>query len=184
MSGAAQGHIADPGRRDIVTPMDRHRPTAETIYLDTEVRPNASLSPRAFMIVMSLVGVFSFAAGVLYLTVGAWPVFGFFGLDALAIWFAFRLSFRAQEQVTYIRVDNTHVRLWHMQRGKPDKRADLPTAFVRIGLETPLTHNSFLTLQYGEKAWVVGRFLTPEQRGTLAEKLRDAVTAARGHSYA
>ena len=154
-----------------------------TIYLDTELHPNASLSRPAFLIVMSLVALFSFAAGVLYLMVGAWPVFGFFGLDAFVIWLAFRLHFRAQEQVTYVRVDETHVRLWHMQRGKPDKKADIPTAFVRVALDEPVTHNSFLTLQYGRKAWVIGRFLTPKRRKALAKDLRAAIHAARGHNY-
>ena len=154
-----------------------------TIYLDTELRPNASLSPTAFMLVMSLVGIFSFAAGILYFTVGAWPVFGFFGLDALAIWYAFKLSFRTQEQVTYVRVDDTHVRLWHMQRGKPDKKVDIPTAFVRIALDEPVTHNSFLTLQYGQKAWVIGRFLTPKRRKAIAADLRAAIHRARNHNY-
>ena len=157
--------------------------TTPTIYLDTELRPNASLSRPAFLIVMCLVGIFSFTAGILYFTVGAWPVFGFFGLDALAIWFAFRLSFKAQEQVTYVRVDETHVRLWHMQSGKPDKKADIPTAFVRVALDEPVTHNSFLTLQYGKKAWVIGRFLTPKRRKAFAGDLRQAIQLARDHNY-
>ena len=157
---------------------------AATIYLDAELRPNASLSSHAFMIVMSLVGVFSFAAGILYFIVGAWPVFGFFGLDALAIWYAFKLSFRAQEQVTYVRVDESHVRLWHMQRGKPDKKADIPTAFVRVALDEPVMHNSFLTLQYGETAWVIGRFLTLKKRKDFARQLHAAISSARNHNYA
>ncbi len=153
-----------------------------TIYLETELRPNASLSRGAFTLVMCLVGVFSFAAGILYLTVGAWPVLGFFGLDALAIWYAFKLSFRAQEQVTYVRVDESHVRLWHMQRGKEDKKVDLPIAFVRVALDKPVTHSSFLTLQYGRKAWVIGRFLTPRKRKEFAHDLRAAISKARGHN--
>ena len=157
---------------------------ATTIYLETELRPNASLSPRAFMIVMSLVASFSFGAGILYFAVGAWPVFGFFGLDAAAIWLAFKFSFRAQDQVTYVRVDESHVRLWHMQRGKPDKKADIPTAFVRVALDEPVTHNSFLTLQYGQTAWVIGRFLTPKKRKAFASELRLAIHRARNHNYA
>ena len=38
--------------------------------------------------------VVSFAAGIAFLMMGAWPVFGFFGLDVLAIYWAFRLNFR------------------------------------------------------------------------------------------
>ena len=151
----------------------------DIIYLDEALRPNASLSRRAFLIVMTLVGLFSFAGGVLYLTLGAWPVFGFFGLDMLAIWFAFRLSFRAQEQVTYVRIDRDHLRLWHQQRGKADKTADLPVAFVRIELDTPTTPHTHLRIAYSNKAFIIGRFLTPEQRTRLAKRLRAAVHQAR-----
>lgn len=158
--------------------------TAPTIYLEAELRPNASLSPRAFAIIMALVGLFSLAAGVLYLNVGAWPVLGFFGLDALAIWCAFRLSFRAQAQVTYVRVDETHVRLWHMQRGQSDRKADIPANFVQVALDEPVSHNSFLTLQYASKAWVIGRFLTPDQRAAFASDLRIAIGRARNHNFA
>lgn len=157
--------------------------TKTVIYLDAELRPNASLSPRAFTIVMCTIGLLSFATGVFYLAIGAWPVLGFFGLDALAIWCAFRLSFRSQEQVTYVRVDDTHVRLWHMQRGKPDKKADLPTAFVRVTLDEPITQNSLLTLQYGNAAWVIGRFLTPIKRKEFARDLRAAIVLSRKRSF-
>ncbi|MEM7661362.1 MAG: DUF2244 domain-containing protein [Pseudomonadota bacterium] len=151
--------------------------------MDAVLTPNASLSPRAFTIVMGLVAIFSFAAGILYLTMGAWPVFGFFGLDALAIWFAFRLSFRAQEQETRVRVDGEHVHLHHTQRGKPDKSAKLPTAFVRVELDEPATHLSWLRIEHGARVFVIGRFLTPEERSSFANALRGALSRARLERY-
>lgn len=157
---------------------------AQTIYFDEALRPNASLSRRAFYIVMALVGIFSFAGGLLYLTMGAWPVFGFFGLDMLAIWFAFKVSFRAQQQVTYVRVDADCLRLWHQQSGKEDKTADLPTAFVRVELETPTTPHTHLHIAYGNRVFVIGRFLTPADRTKLASRLRTALRQARSQPYA
>ncbi len=43
---------------------------------------------------MAFVGVVSFVAGMVFLSMGAWPVFGFFGLDVLAIYWAFKVNFR------------------------------------------------------------------------------------------
>lgn len=151
----------------------------QTLYLDEALRPNASLGRRAFFIVITVIGLFSFAGGVLYTTMGAWPVAGFFGLDMLAIWLAFKFSFRAQEQVTYIRVDSDCLRLWHQQSGKEDKTADLPTAFVRVELETPTTPHTHLHIAYGNRVFVIGRFLTPEARTALAKRLRAALYRAR-----
>ena len=51
---------------------------------------------------MLLFGSVSFITGILFLVVGAWPVLGFFGLDVLLLYWAFRLNYRhakAYEQV-------------------------------------------------------------------------------------
>ena len=40
-------------------------------------------------------GAVSFVAGFVFLLIGAWPVFGFFGLDVVLIYLAFKLNYRA-----------------------------------------------------------------------------------------
>src|SRR3974390_1430602 len=59
------------------------------------VTPHRSLSSTGFLIVMAAIGSISFAAGMVFLMLGAWPVFGFFGLDVLLIYWAFRANYRA-----------------------------------------------------------------------------------------
>ncbi len=53
---------------------------------------------------MSLFTFFSFVYGVLFLRLGAWPVFGFLVLDILLVYVAFRLNFRAGQQQENIRL--------------------------------------------------------------------------------
>jgi len=51
---------------------------------------------------MMFVSFVSFAAGLAFLLMGAWPVLGFFGLDVLAIYWAFKINFqrgRASEEI-------------------------------------------------------------------------------------
>jgi uncharacterized membrane protein len=65
--------------------------------------PNRSLGPRGFLIVMLIIGGVSFATGLYFLLKGAWPVFGFCGLEVLLVYLAFRINYRdarAYEQVT------------------------------------------------------------------------------------
>ena len=65
--------------------------------------PHRSLSPAGFLIFMAVLGGISFVTGMVFLLAGAWPVFGFFGLDVLLVYWAFRLNYRsaqAYEQVT------------------------------------------------------------------------------------
>ena len=46
---------------------------------------------------MSAVGIVSFTAGVVFLYLGAWPVLGFFGLDALLVYWAFKRNYADAE---------------------------------------------------------------------------------------
>ena len=59
------------------------RPTA--VLLTATLTPHRSLSRTGFLALMIFLGTVSFAAGVAFLLMGAWPVFGFLGLDVLAI---------------------------------------------------------------------------------------------------
>ena len=45
--------------------------------------PHRSLSRTGFIVLMVFLSVVSFVAGLAFLLMGAWPVFGFFGLDVL-----------------------------------------------------------------------------------------------------
>ncbi|MGA7183483.1 MAG: DUF2244 domain-containing protein, partial [Pseudolabrys sp.] len=72
-----------------------------TIFSAT-LTPHRSLNRVGFLILMLLFGSVSFITGILFLVVGAWPVLGFFGLDVLLLYWAFRLNYRhakAYEQV-------------------------------------------------------------------------------------
>jgi uncharacterized membrane protein len=59
------------------------------------ITPHRSLSGFGFVLLMAAIGVVSFAAGIMFLAMGAWPVFGFLGLDVLLIYWAFRVNYRS-----------------------------------------------------------------------------------------
>ena len=66
-----------------------------------------------------MIGGLSFACGVLFVLLGAWPIFGFFGLDVLLIYWAFRANYRtarAYEEVTVTASELTVRQVSH--RGK------------------------------------------------------------------
>jgi uncharacterized membrane protein len=78
-------------------------PTREPTIFSAVLTPHRSLSPRGFAWLMLVIGGISFTTGIVFLLAGAWPVFGFCGLDVLLIYWAFKVNFRsarAYEQVT------------------------------------------------------------------------------------
>ena len=114
---------------------------------------------------------------------GALPVVGFFGLDALAIWLAFRWNFRQQNQSTRVQITAEAVHLHHTNPDGSEKTAKVPTAFARVELDEPVDWNSWLRIEHGRRAFVIGRFLTPNERRSLADALRIALAQARSERF-
>src|SRR5271168_4527148 len=56
--------------------------------------PHRSLPPRGFHLLMLILGLISLVVGVGFVSIGAWPVFGFFGIDVALVYVAFRLNYR------------------------------------------------------------------------------------------
>lgn len=156
---------------------------AETIYMDAVLTPNRSLSPRAFTLMMTGFGAISFVCGLAFLSMGALPVVGFFGLDALLLYLAFRWTFRKQAETTRVTVTASALRLRHRKSNGDMNDVSVPTAFARITLDEPLTPHSWLRIEYGQKAYVIGRFLTPPERKSLADALKSAIGDARCERY-
>src|SRR6202161_2336814 len=86
-------------------------PQAEPELLWALLSPHRSLNLTGFLVLMGFLSAISFAAGVAFLLMGAWPVFGFFGLDVLAIYWAFKVNFRRAAAREEISVTASELRL-------------------------------------------------------------------------
>ena len=57
--------------------------------------PYRSLNKSGFFILMFILTLISFVAGIIFMLKGAWPVFGFFGLDVLLVYIFFKINFKS-----------------------------------------------------------------------------------------
>src|SRR5215218_2196550 len=73
--------------------------------------PHRSLNRTGFLVLMAFLCAVSFVAGVAFLLMGAWPVFGFFGLDVLVIYWAFRVNFRSADATEDIVITPSELRV-------------------------------------------------------------------------
>src|SRR5712672_1469728 len=147
--------------------------------------PHRSLNRTGFLVLMTFVGVVSFAAGTAFWLKGAWPVFGFFGLDVLAIYWAFRINFRraaASEEITVtpseLRVRRVshrgHVVEWVLNPlwVRLDQKGDAEFGIERLYL-----------VSRGRRV-SIGSFLGPDEKASFAKALLAALQAAkRGPTY-
>src|SRR6266581_5252469 len=88
---------------------ERERPQPE--LFSALLTPHRSLNRTGFLVLMAFLCAVSFVAGVAFLLMGAWPVFGFFGLDVLVIYWAFRVNFRRAAAIEEISVTPSELRV-------------------------------------------------------------------------
>lgn len=159
-------------------PADEHD-DEPTLYRVSLV-PHRSLDRRGFQIVMAIVIAVSFVCGTAFLLMGAWPVFGVFGLDVLLIYAAFRLSFRSARAREDITVTPSLVSVLKTTPDGARDEARMNPLWTRLHKET---HEDYgvqrLTLHSRGTPVVVGAFLHTQQREELAGELDAALSHAK-----
>jgi uncharacterized membrane protein len=162
-------------------PLDNDTPAEPTLF-SAIISPYRSLSGTGFVIIMVFFGLVSFMAGVFFLTLGAWPVFGFFGLDVALLYFAFRLNYR--DAAAYEEVTVTPSELVMRQVNVRGEVHEWKTNPVWTQLQRE-THEEFgiqklFLVSHGRRLSIAG-FLGPDEKESFADALAAALgTAKRG----
>jgi uncharacterized membrane protein len=150
------------------------RPLFERVLL-----PHRSLPPRGFHVMMLILGLVSLAVGIGFVSIGAWPVTGFFGLDVALIYLAFRINYRSARRSEILRlagdaftVERISVRgnrrVWRFQ-----------PFWLRVVLEERDADSNRLYVASHGRFLAIGDFLSPAARRELAATIRDALSRWR-----
>ncbi|MEX2644572.1 MAG: DUF2244 domain-containing protein [Acetobacterales bacterium] len=143
-----------------------------------ELRPHRSLGPAGFRVMLAAVAVVIAVYGGIFLAMGAWPVFGFLGLEVLLLYLLFRLNFRDARRCETIRIDRDATEVRKRAPSGHETRHDFQTGWLRVEVERPARHDCRLTLASHGRRVSVGSFLTPPERHELGGVLRRAVAVA------
>src|SRR6266851_5283206 len=147
--------------------------------------PHRSLNRTGFLVLMGFLSAVSFVAGVAFWMMGAWPVLGFFGLDMLAIYWAFRVNFRDAKATEEIRVTPSELRVRRVSHRGHVVEWVLNPLWVRLDQKT---HAEFgiekLYLVSKGRSISIARFLGADEKASFAKALNAALQAARrGPTY-
>jgi uncharacterized membrane protein len=147
--------------------------------------PHRSLNRTGFLVLMGFLSVVSFAAGLAFLLMGAWPVFGFFGLDMLAIYWAFRINFRRAQACEEISVTPSELRLRRVSHRGHAVEFVLNPLWVRLDqkIDAEFGVERLYLVSKGRRV-SIGSFLGPDEKASFAKALLAALhTAKRGPTY-
>ena len=157
-------------------------PNGPTIYFNTELRPHRSLNPTGFAIAMLAASVLGFAIGVSFMIAGAWPVFGFCGLELILLYIAFRLNYRSGRHYEHIRLTDDGLQIRRYGPKGETSRDDIEPSWLRVTVsETPPDNGQLILSSHGRSV-TIGGFLPPAQRHEVAAALRAAIERYRAPS--
>jgi uncharacterized membrane protein len=144
------------------------------------ITPHRSLSRTGFLILMGGIGGVSFAAGIMFLIMGAWPVFGFFGLDVLLVYWAFRLNYRRARAYEEVMVTPSELRVRKVSHRGQVAEWSLNPLWVRIDRDS---HEEFgierlFLVSRGRRLPIAG-FLSPPEKESFAAALGAAIGEAK-----
>ncbi len=144
------------------------------------ITPHRSLGKPGFLVLMLCIGVVSFVSGLLFLALGAWPVFGFFGLDVLLIYWAFQANFRAGRAYEVVTVTACELTVRQVSHRGRVREWTLNPLWVRLDR---IVHEEFgierLFLVSHGRRLPIAAFLGPNEKASFAHALSNALGEAK-----
>jgi len=124
---------------------------------------------------MSLVTGVCLITGTFFLLIGAWPVFGFFGLDILMLYLAFRLNYRAAKRYELVEICDDRLTVTTGWDGVATDLKAFDPYWVRLQLSKSESWVGPLHLTSRGQKLEIASFLGPDERCDFADALDDAL---------
>jgi len=143
--------------------------------------PHRSLSPKGFVILMTVIVGLNLTVGMFFYIIGAWPVVGFMGLDVALIWWAFRANFADARRAEHIEITSHELVLRRLAESKPSHEQRFARRWVRVELEEDRDRELVgpLYLRFGGKRTEIASFLGAQERLAFANALKAALINPR-----
>ena len=158
---------------------DRANELEPTIF-SVVITPHRSLGRAGFLVLMAAFGGVSFITGITFLIAGAWPVFGFFGLDVALLYWAFRLNYRHAGAYEEVKVTPAALTVRKVSHHGRVREWVLNPLWVKLD---KITHEEFgierLFLITRGQQLAIASFLGPDEKASFARELGNALSEAK-----
>jgi uncharacterized membrane protein len=143
--------------------------------------PHRSLGPKGFVVLMAFIGGTCFVNGMLFLSMGAWPIAGFLGLDVVIVWIAFRLNYRSGRAYEEVAVWPHDLRVRQVSPAGRVAEYRFNPFWTRFRIDR---HDEFgimaMVLSGQGRELSIGSFLNPADRESFATAFSAALARAKG----
>lgn len=155
-------------------------PPPDEPFFKALLTPHRSLGRTGFLVLMGALIAGWMATGIIFLSHGAWPVFGFFGLDVLLVYLAFRANYRSARAREEVSVSRTAL---DIRKYAPSGRAESHRfnpfwARFQVARHDMIGITGMAVEGQGKRV-PIGAFLNPDDRESFAKAFSGALASAR-----
>ena len=153
---------------------------ADEPFFRALLTPHRSLGRTGFLVLMGTLTFGWLVTGAFFLSRGAWPVFGFFGLDVVLLYVAFRMNYRAARAREEVSVSRTalDIRKTAPSGKSQDYRFTPFWAKFAVSRHDEIGITQMAVEGQGRRV-PIGGFLNPDDRERFAKAFSQALVKAK-----
>lgn len=153
---------------------------ADEPFFRALLTPHRSLGRTGFLVLMGTLTFGWLVTGAFFLSRGAWPVFGFFGLDIVLLYVAFRMNYRAARAREEVSVSRTalDIRKTAPSGKSQDYRFNPFWTKFAVSRHDEIGITQMAVEGQGRRV-PIGGFLNPDDRESFAKAFSQALIKAK-----
>ena len=151
----------------------------EKTFLDITLLPYRSLSKKGFKNLMLTVCLIFFSVGVFFWYIGAWPVFGFLGLDVFLLYYAFKINYKAGEIFETIKIIRENLLITRNFPSGKKQIWNLDPYWTKVEILNPAKHQHNLIIKSKNKVVLLGSFLNYGDKKKLQNQIESALDLSK-----
>ncbi len=153
---------------------------ADEPFFRALLTPHRSLGRTGFMILMGALLFGWIVTGAIFLAHGAWPVFGFFGLDVVLVYVAFKLNYRSGRAREEVSVSRTSLDITKIAPSGRKEAFQFNPFWARFSVSRHQEIGITAMAVEGQgKNVPIGSFLNPDDRESFATAFSGALAKAK-----
>lgn len=142
--------------------------------------PHRSLNQQGIHRVVMFYAVLALIPGLYFFFLGAWPVIGFLGLDALLLWWALSASLKSGKAFEEVTLWPDELQVRHVTASGKEHRHAFNPFWVRLHIDRDYEDMvTRLALRVRHQELEIGAFLNPADKASFATMFAQALYKAR-----
>ncbi len=146
-----------------------------------KLTPQRSLGTKGVRVAVAVAAVLASVPGIVFFSLGAWPIVGFVALDVMLIWWALSASLKDGKRYEQVTLWPDQLEVKQVDGAGKETLSRFNPHFVKLVVDRDFNERTTgLHLRTRDRDVLLGAFLNPDEKSSFAKAFGTALKRARG----